>query len=260
VVTPSGVTPPAAATPVSVVLPLLAVLGVVGVVGVLLVAGGWFGPGVAPAAAHSRLVRSVPADGSTVATPPRQIRLRFNEDVMEIGVVVRVAGPQGEVGSGTASVNGRTVTRDLAGDLPAGRYLVGWRVTSADGHPLSGSVRFTARKGSDAPPGTTSPGSGTVTPSSGTRSATGAPAAGEDSREATDRTSGDPLGGLKSSGTSAGISGTVLALGVVLAGLGVGAVALGLRRRLGPPPESPPPGRDVPDQPITDRTREADDS
>jgi hypothetical protein len=44
-------------------------------------------------------------------------------------------------------VDGATVVQPLTADLPAGGYTVDWRVTSADGHPLSDRFAFTVAGG-----------------------------------------------------------------------------------------------------------------
>ena len=49
-------------------------------------------------------------------------------------------------------MRGTTVTQPLAGGLPAGAYTVEWRVTSADGHPLSGTFGFTVAQGAATQP------------------------------------------------------------------------------------------------------------
>ena len=43
--------------------------------------------------------------------------------------------------TGDPTVDGATVTAQV-GDLPAGDYTIGYRVTSADGHVVSGSSTF----------------------------------------------------------------------------------------------------------------------
>ncbi len=43
-----------------------------------------------------------------------------------------------------------TVRQALAPGAPAGAYTVSWRVTSADGHPISDTFTFTARAASTA--------------------------------------------------------------------------------------------------------------
>ena len=40
-----------------------------------------------------------------------------------------------------------TVAQSIGPDAPAGTYTVQWRVTSADGHPISGTFGFTAEPG-----------------------------------------------------------------------------------------------------------------
>lgn len=100
--------------------------------------------GAAPAWAHSRLERSDPADGSSVATPPSTVSLTFNEDVQPGFTVITLIGPDGK-DYHTGPVQ-EVDTRVSVGALPlgpAGRYEIGYRVVSADGHPVAGKVSFT---------------------------------------------------------------------------------------------------------------------
>ena len=46
--------------------------------------------------------------------------------------------------SGRTHVTDNRVTQAVQPGAPAGRYTVTWRVTSIDGHPVSGSFGFTA--------------------------------------------------------------------------------------------------------------------
>jgi hypothetical protein len=107
------------------------------------------GSGVA--AAHTRLVSSDPADGSTRDTGPTTVSLVFNE-AMEPGFsTVTVIGPDGrDYRTGDVRADGGTVTVDVAPLGPAGRYEIGYRVISADGHPVTGSVSFTTTTTSTA--------------------------------------------------------------------------------------------------------------
>ncbi|MFB9955567.1 copper resistance CopC family protein [Cellulomonas denverensis] len=101
--------------------------------------------GAPRAAAHNALVSSDPADGSTVATAPEQITLVFNEPAQELGSELVVTAPDGRaVGDGPVQLADTSVIQPLTGDLPAGTYTVSWRVTSADGHPIDGTLTFTA--------------------------------------------------------------------------------------------------------------------
>ncbi len=111
------------------------------------------GSGVA--AAHTRLVSSDPADGSTRDTGPTTVSLVFNE-AMEPGFsTVTVIGPDGaDYRTGDVRADGGTVTVDVAPLGPAGRYEIGYRVISADGHPVTGSVSFTTSTPGTAVPAT----------------------------------------------------------------------------------------------------------
>ncbi|SFJ61561.1 copper resistance CopC family protein [Cellulomonas sp. KH9] len=98
-----------------------------------------------PAAAHNTLRSTDPADGSTVAAAPPQVTLTFDQPAMELGTQVVVTGPDGVVVSdGPVQLVDSSVVQPLVETLPAGAYTVDWRVTSADGHPLSGTFGFTA--------------------------------------------------------------------------------------------------------------------
>jgi methionine-rich copper-binding protein CopC len=118
------------------VLPLLAVA--TAAVALLL------GPGIGTAAAHDVLVGSSPAPDTTVEATPAAVTLEFSQAPQPLGARVVVTGPDGaEVADGEAQVRDRTAVQPLVGSLPAGRYAVDWRITSADGHPLTGTFAFT---------------------------------------------------------------------------------------------------------------------
>lgn len=99
----------------------------------------------APASAHDALAATDPADGSTVVAAPARVRLTFTGEVIELGTEVQVVGPAGlPMADGAAVVQGAVVSQPLVADRPAGSYTVQWRATSADGHPTSGELTFTA--------------------------------------------------------------------------------------------------------------------
>jgi methionine-rich copper-binding protein CopC len=101
------------------------------------------GPATA-AQAHNILVGTSPATGSSANVVPAQVVLTFNEPALAIGTEIVVTGPAGREQSGAAVLVNNTVTEHLQPGSPAGRYTVIWRVTSADGHPVSGTFSFTA--------------------------------------------------------------------------------------------------------------------
>ncbi|WP_431836042.1 copper resistance CopC family protein [Cellulomonas sp. Y8] len=106
---------------------------------------------VAPASAHSGMTGSDPADGATVDVAPEAVTLTFNEPPQALGTEVAVVGADGTtVSEGATTVADTTVTQPLGTTRPAGAYVIQWRVTSADGHPLSGELTFTAAAGAGA--------------------------------------------------------------------------------------------------------------
>jgi methionine-rich copper-binding protein CopC len=118
------------------------------------------GLSAAPVAAHNLLISSSPADGASVPQTPAAVVLTFDEPAISIGTKVLVSGPSGEVQRGVPRLVDNTVTQDLAGGAPAGAYTVAWRVTSLDGHPISGTLTFTslgAGAGQPAPAPTPAP-------------------------------------------------------------------------------------------------------
>ena len=100
--------------------------------------------GAAPAWAHSQLDASNPANGASVATPPSSVSLTFNEDVQPGFTVITLIGPDGkDYHSGDVTETDQTVKVDALPLGPAGQYQIGYRVVSADGHPVSGKTTFT---------------------------------------------------------------------------------------------------------------------
>jgi copper resistance protein C len=96
------------------------------------------------AAAHAKLESMTPADGSTVAHPPKSVVLRFSEPVGAAGPDVVVTAPSGaNVATGAAEVVDRVVTQPLGVLTEAGRYQVEARVVSDDGHPITVTGTFT---------------------------------------------------------------------------------------------------------------------
>lgn len=109
--------------------------------------------GAAPAAAHNVLTGTKPALSSSVGRTPAQVVLTFDQPAVAMGTQVLVTGPSGQVQTGTARLVDKTVVQDVQRGAPAGAYTVAWRVTSADGHPVSGTFTFTSSEaGAGTPP------------------------------------------------------------------------------------------------------------
>lgn len=99
----------------------------------------------APASAHASLLSTDPSSGGVYDTPPTAITLRFTEGVeVALGGVrvydsdrERVVTGKPEHPNGQQSV----VTTSLP-KLANGTYVVTWRVTSSDSHPIDGAYTF----------------------------------------------------------------------------------------------------------------------
>lgn len=120
--------------------------------------------GAGGAAAHDVLVSTSPANGALVSTVPKAVTLLFDQPALAIGTEVVVNGPSGAVQLGKATIVDSTVTQRVEPGAPAGHYTVNWRVTSADGHPVSGTFTFTARAAGAGVVPTRSAASGTTQP------------------------------------------------------------------------------------------------
>lgn len=103
----------------------------------------------ASASAHDVLEKMTPAEGTTVPRLPDRVTMTFSDEPLAIGLQVIVRGPTGDVAAGEPTIDGRTVTQTLAPTAPGGDYTVVFRVTSTDGHPISGSFSFHATVGLD---------------------------------------------------------------------------------------------------------------
>ncbi|QGK68220.1 copper resistance protein CopC [Allosaccharopolyspora coralli] len=101
------------------------------------------GPGAATALAHNTLVGSDPGEGARLDTAPGQVRLTFDQPVRVGFNTVTMVGPDGAHWiDAEPQVEGSSVTAPVGELGPAGTYTVGYRILSADGHPVPGKVTF----------------------------------------------------------------------------------------------------------------------
>jgi methionine-rich copper-binding protein CopC len=95
------------------------------------------------ASAHATRVASQPADNAVLMAGPDQVSATFNEQLQTTFAAMAVVGPDGNVwSSGQPTVQGAVVSIGMRPLGPAGTYTVNFRVTSADGHVVSGSWSF----------------------------------------------------------------------------------------------------------------------
>ncbi len=113
-------------------------------VGLLLAVLAWTATVTAPlASAHATRVSSQPADGAVLTAGPDQVSATFNEQLHTSFAAMAVVGPDGNLWStGQPTVRGAVVSVGVRPLGPAGSYIVNYRVTSADGHVVSGSWSF----------------------------------------------------------------------------------------------------------------------
>ncbi|MEU8895168.1 copper resistance CopC family protein [Nocardia sp. NPDC048505] len=111
--------------------------------------------GAGPAAAHSAPVASVPADKASIEASPGKVSITFNEELQPSFPSLTVVGPPDRNlwSTGKPVVEGNTISMEVGELGPAGEYTIAYRVTSADGHPVSGTMTFTLTKAGTGTPG-----------------------------------------------------------------------------------------------------------
>jgi methionine-rich copper-binding protein CopC len=104
-----------------------------------------------PANAHTSLELSTPTDGQSIEFMPAELSAGFDEDLIEIeGEVVNTLELESADGAkyvlSAATIAGPTVSASAGdGEYPAGDYLLKYRVVSADGHPVTGEIKFSTQ-------------------------------------------------------------------------------------------------------------------
>lgn len=100
--------------------------------------------------AHAALISSDPADNAVLAQAPANFSLAFNEPVSLLKLTL--VRPDGTlVGLADFRVDGGTVSIVAPSGLKQGTHVLSWRVVSADGHPVGGSLLFSVGAPSAAP-------------------------------------------------------------------------------------------------------------
>ncbi|MGW0479810.1 copper resistance CopC family protein [Nonomuraea sp. NPDC003214] len=163
-----------------------------------------------PAWAHNVLVGSDPADGATLAAPPSRITLTFDQPARQGYAQIGVTGGDGSAWADGAAVVSAEKVSVAVRPMPAGSYVVGYRILSSDGHPVTGKLTFTVA------------GTGAAAPSGDAATAPAAPDAGAAAAEA-----------AANGGAGMAVVWIVAALFILAAG-----TALALRRAT-PPPTGP---------------------
>jgi copper resistance protein C len=99
--------------------------------------------GAAAASAHAVRVSADPAENAALTVGPARVSATFNEQLQTTFAAMTVVGPDGNLWStGEPQVQGAVVSVGVRQLGPVGSYTVNYRVTSADGHVVSGSWSF----------------------------------------------------------------------------------------------------------------------
>ena len=116
--------------------PLAAVAVLCGVIAVQAVAA-------VPVSAHATLVSATPANGEMLTGAPEFVELVFSENVGTPAALAVLRADGNEVDGGQLEVVDDTLRRtyDPAAFAP-GVYTVSYQITSADGHPIAGTLSF----------------------------------------------------------------------------------------------------------------------
>jgi copper transport protein len=94
------------------------------------------------AQAHGVLLDSSPTANAVLTEGPREVVLRFNEPVRPVVVRLLRASDQARIELGSPEVTDTELHIPLPTGLIDGSYVLSYRVTSADGHPVVGSFVF----------------------------------------------------------------------------------------------------------------------
>lgn len=101
-----------------------------------------------PAAAHSTIIDSTPADGAELTEAPAEFSVTANEDLADLsgdgeGFALRVVPATGgdDLATGELTIDGPMLSTPGV-PLEPGDYVMQYQVVSADGHPISGEIPF----------------------------------------------------------------------------------------------------------------------
>ena len=178
------------------------------------------------ASAHADLQVSTPEDGESLEIAPEEIRLTFSEELFEELVEISILDATGDLYS-TIEVEqtpppGTDVIFPWPTQTPPGEYSIAYRVVSADGHPVTGTISFSYA--ATAPQSSPSDSAPEPTPSDSTPSAESSTPSASPAAPSPTASSPSPSSATESStssstdsssGTPLVILGVVLLLGVI---------------------------------------------
>ena len=121
--------------------------------------------GAGAASAHATRIATDPVENTELTEAPGKVSATFNEALQPEFAAMTVVGPDGNLWStGDPQVDGAVISVGVRPLGPAGTYTVNYRVTSADGHAVTGSWSFSLTAAGTGTPG---PSATAVTDTSG---------------------------------------------------------------------------------------------
>ena len=106
----------------------------------------------ATAAAHARLIRTVPADGALLVRAPADVRVVFDDTVRVGSGNAAVANrSRRSVLAAPARARGRVLTLPLVAGLTRGDFTARWSVVAEDGHHEQGLIAFAVGRSGPRP-------------------------------------------------------------------------------------------------------------
>jgi methionine-rich copper-binding protein CopC len=110
--------------------------------------------GAGAASAHATRVATDPVENTELSKAPQKVSAMFSEALQTEFAAMTVVGPDGNLWStGDPQVDGAVLSVGVRPLGPSGTYTVNYRVTSADGHVVSGSWSFRLTVASTGTPG-----------------------------------------------------------------------------------------------------------
>ena len=173
------------------------------------------------ASAHTDLQVSTPEDGESLEIAPEEIRLTFSEELFEELVEISILDATGDLYS-TIEVEqtpppGTDVIFPWPTQAPPGEYSIAYRVVSADGHPVTGTISFSyAATAPEPSPSDTAPEPPPSDSTPSTESSTPAASPAAPSPTASTPSPSSPTESSTSSSTDSASGTPLVVLGVVL--------------------------------------------
>ena len=117
---------------------------------VLLLAVGLVFSGAQGASAHAELIKSFPVANSTLTKAPKYVQLEFGEAIITLksknaNSIVILDSKAKKVKTSRIVIKKAVARVEFIGTLKPGKYLVKYRIASADGHILSAQFKFKIR-------------------------------------------------------------------------------------------------------------------